>query len=196
MSRRFSLTREMMIPNGAQPVADPESSAVVYISRDGKNRPCAMFFRGKSAKPAANYVYLSQESLEKAVCNFFKAVRTSEQRKHDAREARKAWTNDYKVGDVLVSTWGYEQTNKNFYEVTAISGKMLTLREIASEREEDMPMQGRAVPLPGQFTGEAFRRRASEHGIKIESFEYAHRAEFTNTPAGRIYKPHRWTAYA
>ena len=36
-----------------------------------------------------------------------------------------------KVGDVLVSSWGYEQTNLDFYQVIALNGKsMVTVRKV------------------------------------------------------------------
>ena len=40
-----------------------------------------------------------------------------------------------KVGSLLSYSWGYEQTNVEFFEVTAKKGKTVTLRKIAGERE-------------------------------------------------------------
>ena len=41
-----------------------------------------------------------------------------------------------KVGDVLYSSWGYEQTNYNFYEVIAVTKKTVTLKGFNEYFEE------------------------------------------------------------
>lgn len=43
--------------------------------------------------------------------------------------------HDYKPGDVLSAVWGYEQTNVDYYEVTAITPGTVTVRKIASEKK-------------------------------------------------------------
>ena len=40
-------------------------------------------------------------------------------------------SHGFKVGDVLCSQWGYEQTNVTMYQVIALNGKsMVTVREV------------------------------------------------------------------
>lgn len=41
--------------------------------------------------------------------------------------------HNFKTGDILYSSWGYDQTNINFYQVTKLVGKtMVELREVHS----------------------------------------------------------------
>jgi hypothetical protein len=48
------------------------------------------------------------------------------------------------VGDVFVSSWGYEQTNVTFYQVLSVHGKKtVTVREI-----RNIPIQWSALKLP------------------------------------------------
>ena len=64
-----------------------------------------------------------------------------------------------KKGDILVSSWGYEQTNIDFYEVVNATEKTVTLIELASRRESEGYMRYKAMPIPGCGQGKPFRRR-------------------------------------
>jgi len=52
------------------------------------------------------------------------------------------------VGDVLYTSWGYDQTNAEFFQVVGLtpSGKSVRLRRIGSEVKD-----GRLWPLPGEW---------------------------------------------
>lgn len=86
--------------------------------------------------------------------------------------------NPLTVGDVLQSSWGYEQTNVDFYQVTRATPKTVLLRPISAHRE-----QGEAsgnyyvVPNIGQFTGDASRYKVRLMGtdpyVMIKSFAIA-----------------------
>src|SRR5699024_303951 len=81
-----------------------------------------------------------------------------------------------KVGDILVSTWGYEQTNVDFYQVVSFNGKtMVTIQQILSERNaSDGFMTYTATPRVGEFVGEPMRRKVNAHGyINLSSFSGA-----------------------
>lgn len=41
----------------------------------------------------------------------------------------------YKVGDYLYSTWGYEQTNVDFYKVVGVTAKTLKIVPVKSKTE-------------------------------------------------------------
>ena len=44
---------------------------------------------------------------------------------------------DIKVGSVLCSTWGYEQTNADFYKVTKVHNGWVTFQHIGTQEESD-----------------------------------------------------------
>jgi hypothetical protein len=60
-----------------------------------------------------------------------------------------------KVGDLFYSSWGYEQTNIDFYQVTAVNKKMVDLTPIAGERKYGQPMAGNVKPVLNKFTGDS-----------------------------------------
>jgi hypothetical protein len=59
-----------------------------------------------------------------------------------------------KVGDLFYSSWGYDQTNIDFYQVTTVRNKMVGLTPIAGKAKYDQAMAGYTTPVPNHFTGE------------------------------------------
>lgn len=98
------------------------------------------------------------------------------------------------VNDVFVSSWGYEQTNVNFYQVMAVRGKKtVILREIRAEVVNyEHSMVGNKKPVLNDFVGEAITRRISDRGgelaVRIEDYEQASKT--------RPDELHRFTSYA
>ncbi len=58
------------------------------------------------------------------------------------------------VGDIFVSSWGYEQTNVTFYQVLSVHGKKtVTVREIRANSEYTDSMVGFKTPVLNDFRG-------------------------------------------
>lgn len=74
-------------------------------------------------------------------------------------------------GDVLVSSWGYDQTNVDFFEVLCVnSARTVTVCQIKSRIIGDR----QCVPCVGQYIGEPMRKRLTRrNSIKIQHL-YAH----------------------
>ena len=53
-------------------------------------------------------------------------------RRHDEAVARSSeeFRRSLRVGDILYSSWGWEQTNIDFYQVIAIRGCTVRLRQL------------------------------------------------------------------
>ena len=84
-----------------------------------------------------------------------------------------------KVGDVLVSTWGYEQTNADFYKVTKVMGAQLELVSLG-ENEKSTPgsggMFGTSTPdltRVGLPKRKKFKTTDKGYYVKINSFASA-----------------------
>ena len=77
------------------------------------------------------------------------------------RELRDAPTPT--IGDVLYTSWGYDQTNIDFYQVVAIKGSSVVVRKI---RKEYLPSQSRTTdlvaPVLGAFVGPPMTRRVQK----------------------------------
>lgn len=173
---RFKHHRSLYVPSGAIRVADRQSTAVAYIYTGRRGQPGAVVFQGKAQKPVWNYVFTSESAREQRVGAFFQGIRSAEQYQRDRLAERKAWVHPYKVGDIFSTCWGYDQTNREYYQCVEVRGKHLIVREIAYAYVETQWLAGVATPMPGQFIGEPARVLAKRGGFR----EPKHRHHFAS----------------
>lgn len=191
---RFKVTRSFFIPAGATKVVPKDDIDAVaywreYTNKLGQTRWQALGFAGKAQKPSFNYTYLSIKSVEKAIKDFFDSRRATAEYKA-SRRAERSKPHTLQVGSILSSSWGYDQTNVDFYQVVGLTGKQtVLLRKIAQNATEDSYMSGYTVPSPGQFVGnEVLRKRVSaDNAVRITNYSYAYPWR-----GG----PMRWSSYA
>jgi hypothetical protein len=69
-----------------------------------------------------------------------------------------------KVGDIFYSSWGYDQTNVEFYEVVRLTGASVVVREVAQQVERSSPPQDYVVPVPGDYIGPEMTKRIQNGG--------------------------------
>ena len=81
------------------------------------------------------------------------------------------------IGSILYSSWGYEQTNIDFYEVTKLIGKCtVEIREIAQtlETHDYNNLCGTTRPIANDYAGQPMKKRVNEHNrVKINSCQSA-----------------------
>lgn len=178
-------SREFFIPAGAAKVQHKLSSAVAYFYRNDALHPCAVVFSGKRSKPGWRCRFGSLEARELAVSRFFAAVQAAEEAKA-SRAAAQAAKPMPEVGLILSSSWGYEQTNVDFYRVEAVRGRMVELVKLEAIEVEHGDMRGKVVPSD-QPKGERLWRRWKGSGCAIASYAWA--SPWDGRPA-------RFTSYA
>lgn len=85
------------------------------------------------------------------------------------------------VGDIFYSSWGYDQTNVDFYQVVKVGPAMISMRKVhskvVSRRGEP---QEYVEPVSNSFTGPVFNKKlnTSYDGrpmVKIESYAHAYK---------------------
>ena len=194
---RYRLPREFFIPKGARKVAHNHSSAVVYVYANSKGEPCAVAFHGKADKPDWRFRFPNQAAREKRVTSHFASIQAWEEARVQRRADRKAQDRGLAVGDVLKTCWGYEQTNVEWFEITALIGKaMVEIREIACDAEETQWLQGKTVPIVGRYIGEPLRRMARKGAVKIDQVRTAWKVEPLATIGDKaVYPAAHYTAY-
>lgn len=69
-----------------------------------------------------------------------------------------------KVGDILVASWGYDQTNINFYEVVKVTAKSAYLLEVQSTRVGDSGIYNLMKPVPGKYVEKTLDIYTDENG--------------------------------
>jgi hypothetical protein len=85
-----------------------------------------------------------------------------------------------KAGTMFSASWGYDQTNVDFYEVVSISksGLSVMLQEVGQHRQTDgQGPHDRVVPDRRDKKGKPFRRKLhvwpSGCGVSINSYTWA-----------------------
>jgi hypothetical protein len=189
--------REHFIPKGAVKFADRQSSAIVYAYEQA-GRKILMGFSGKRQRPDFHYSYGSSDARREAKAkSFFEGVRASEAFRVEQRDKRKAQGHSLKVGSILRCSWGYDQTNIDYFEVTKLIGaKMVEIREIAQASRETGSLVGKCVPLPGSYTGKPMRKLAHGDSVRIYSFAHAYLVEPELKSGVPVYGASNWSAYA
>jgi hypothetical protein len=199
--RGLKLTRDFYIPKEARLLeAGVPCGADVYVHEkpdaSGKMAYYAVAFAGKCQGPVWNYRFRTDQSRQLHIDNFIACRKAHVETKARRAEERKR-PHPLKVGDILHTSWGYDQTNVEFFEVIrVVSGRTVELREIAQKRTETGWCTGTCKPIPGAFlssrfegddTGKPIIRRASHDGtVRIDDVRHAWLG------GGE----HRWSSYA
>lgn len=95
------------------------------------------------------------------------------------------------IGTIVYNTWGYEQTNVDFYEVVKSSRCFVWLQQLSADKTETLSMQGTTAPVPGTRAG-----KISKH--KVSSFDRSRVAIKFEHGTGTIWdgEPKRFSSYA
>lgn len=144
-------------------------------------------FTDKAKKnPYVNYLVKKENRdnfIEKLKKDAIARIENKKKKSLEKNSQLKETIKNVKIGDVLSSSWGYEQTNVNFYQVIDAKGCFVTLREISkSFVKKSNYNSGRVVPNIGDFKSEPFKKKIissynreneREYSVRISSFELA-----------------------
>lgn len=154
---------------------------IYYVFIDGTDRHYT-----KGYKRLSNAIKFAEEL---ARIGYGEYVGTDE--KEEPKKKKQAPTCDQfgvKVGDVWYSSWGCEQTNIDYYEVTKTTKCSVWLTPIAQRDEEDGWCSGTTTPRPGHYTGKPKMYRITSYGTaRVTSYADAHPWDG---------KPKRFSTYA
>lgn len=135
---------------------------------------CAIFYKGKSAKHVFYNRFRTEEDMKKKINSTISSLMAWEDRKIERKEARKQ-PHALKLGDILYSSWGYEQTNIDFYQVTkVVSDHSVRVRGIHQTIERSEGHSDYVVPVRDSFKGsEELKRVQQGNYIRITSYANA-----------------------
>jgi hypothetical protein len=198
--KTYSMKLSRWIPQDGRKVEVknlPGTVAYLYTSRKGQ--PSAIFYRGNSNKVDMNVAYRSEEQRTKGVTAWVQECI----RQHENRMAHKAIAQEKKHADapqiylpgcIICHSWGYDQTNIDFFIITERKGDMVTLQALGQDREYNSQwMTGTTTPIKDKPIGEPFKRKVhkydgEETGISIEK-SYGWASLWNGKPVG-------YTSYA
>jgi len=62
------------------------------------------------------------------------------------------------VGDIFVASFGYNQTNIDYYQVVKVGAKSIAIRKVANKVVREVRGADYVVPVKGKFVGKALRK--------------------------------------
>lgn len=190
---KFTLTRESYLPEVRTKIEFNDARFEAYVGErksPSGSYPTGTVFVGKAVKPSYHYRFKTSEDAENAVRGYVTKMQGVLKARAEAKIKRRAERNvahTFKVGDILVSSWGYDQTNINFYQVVGLKGKLsVEIREIASKVVDNAISVDYVVAVKDSFIVEGWRSRErggkpmikrviADNYVKISSYEYAYR---------------------
>jgi hypothetical protein len=167
------------VPENSTMIENEEIKLTVYLYTNHNGKPTAIAYTGKSSKPSFHYNFKDEERrmeyINEKINNRLEIKKTNDEWKERMKKENEALINEVKVGDIFYSSWGYEQTNVDFYQVIAKNKSMLTLKELNSELAEGTGIdQGYLKPLKDNFCNDTeIKKRLSRGRIKINSYQSA-----------------------
>ena len=174
-----TMTREFYIPKGSKEIKAAKTDAVAYISdyEDG-TKYTAMVFGGKRSAYDKYYGFKTKEARDEYVIKYFTDQENAALAKNKWAADKKAQAEEnqksYQVGDILVSSWGYDQTNIDYYQVIERTAKMATIQKIGKEcLDSGYPSEEKVMPAKDAFVGKPKKKKVGTYGITISSYETA-----------------------
>ena len=166
------------IPKDSETIQNEATGAVVYLYSLGNNgKVGAIGYSGKRGNHDFHYTFKTRDKADLYISDYLLGLEASAKAKQTRAAARASYRHTLKVGDVLNGSWGYDQTQQEFYEVTRIvTEQTVEIRELAQERtaaEGLHPMAGYTTARSGQYVGEPLKKRVLEgNTIKMKSYLY------------------------
>jgi hypothetical protein len=126
-------------------------------------------------KVLSNYVYKTLEEATERAQEKFDNIKAN----IDARERKKLEKKNlnasikasdfYKIGDIVYNSWGYEQTNVEFYQVVKITPKTITVKEIAQEIADES-MEGHGMSCDVLGVKDIFLENGNEYRLNVKAW--------------------------
>jgi len=177
------IMKQMMIENFAA------QGLQLEIDEDRKVASCVRFsarakfgykivFNYRFAYVERLYEYCAKYINDKIAAQEFRAARKLKVKAEAAEKAAAV-----KIGDIFIDSWGYEQTNVDFYQVVAKpSAKTVIVREIACRSEDGSQMShgmaDNVFPVRDAFIGSEMKKRIDNYGgFKTSSYSSARPAD-------------------
>lgn len=140
---------------------------VIEFYTNGRNQICGRYStiitRGKnkgSKKVLQNYFFGNEEKRNNWAESIVKSVTEANKKMTEAKEAKKSALqnvqNQFNVGDLFYHSWGWEQTNINFYQVIEVKKSSVVFRSIAQSvvAGSEGNMCERVTPVKDAFFAE------------------------------------------
>jgi len=106
------------------------------------------------------------QAMDKFISDIKKSYEEKEKYKKEKNIRKGVLFDKIKIGDVFYTSWGYDQTNVEMYQVIEKKGtSKLLVREIETDVRDVYFDSGRAFPVINKFIGEPIIASVNPYGI-------------------------------
>lgn len=129
---------------------------LVLRGSTSKGKPTAIMWKPRAKKPFSINLYTSVEARERDINSALESAQHHKEMTAKRKADRKGTEKDLakvQVGSIFHWSWGYEQTNCQFFQVVEKKGKKIVLREIGQKSVpgSESFMSDSRLPIKGQF---------------------------------------------
>lgn len=153
-----------------------DEEAIVFVH---KQKMIATAFSGKKATQDWSYRFRDEKERRKYIQDYFVKCKQSQELKIERAAARikkkKEFFASIKEGDIFVDSWGYDQTNIDYYVVTKKLKASIKIKQIGKNVEYGEFSTNKVTPNPLHFlsSGEEMTKIPQDGYIKINGYRYA-----------------------
>ena len=129
------------------------AAAVIAYCYDSKTGPAFIAYKGRKSKATRHYAFSTPQRRDESLAMYVQEETRTENQKRAQREVGHGLA----VGEIVYSSWGYEQTNVDFYQVVRVpSALSAVVRKVAKNTIESTGgMSGKVIARPGEFVADA-----------------------------------------
>lgn len=149
---------------GTEPNVDPEGTDLAIWTYEHGGRLMGVAFQGNQSKPIWHYRFRSEAERDRQVQGTIAARKRAIESKAEAVKKRREFRHSIQVGDIYYTSWGYDQTNVDFYQVIDVREKSITVREVEKKTVVDQGPHTEVVPVPNDWKGAPQTRVPSPSG--------------------------------
>ena len=165
--------RMIYIPKGSTLVDSNGTDAAVYIWSNANGRPCARAFHGKANKPDWSFYFRTTEQRDSRIADFIESRRSHAEEVKKRRQERKQ-PHELKIGDILVCSWGYDQTNIDYYKIVKTTARTAEIVSIGKKIVEASQGYDHVAADPERELSKPSRHVVNNNSVRINSFSWAY----------------------
>lgn len=135
---RYTLSRDFYIPKGSVKITPKGVNAEIYIY-ELTGKVYALGFSGKRNKPDFHNRFRTLQSREDTITTYIANRLAHQTYKDDLAAKRRGFKHGYKVGDLLHYSWGYDQTQCDYFQVVDRTNSTVTIRAIGGKTVDKGP---------------------------------------------------------
>lgn len=145
-----------------------ELGFVLTVSEEGLTAMAVkMKSKSRFPKPEFNYRFRTKERMiefiEKFISDKLEVLKWKEEKKEATKKAKEEMNHSFEVGQILYDSWGWEQTNIDFYQVIEVKPKSLVVNRISKSHAKNQEsgyssMSSFVVPNKGSFIGQPIKK--------------------------------------